>query len=116
MTATNYVSDDGENTTAATTTLVVLEGAVAVRQSWDAAAAVVRLVSGESLDVLGEHAVTTVSATPSCYVYAKPPPPTPPPPSPSTPTAEDRRPGCSDACYAFALDAVKTALSALFAA
>lgn len=125
MTVTNHASGDGadrdgrDHVAAAAATLAVLEGAVAVR---DAAAAAddvaVKLVSGESLDVFGEHAVTTVSATPSCYVYVAAG--TTQPPSAEAAMSNDGRerprPGCSNACYAFALDAIQTAFSALFSA
>lgn len=137
MTATDLYEDDGRaNVTA---TLAVIEGAVAVRVDDDdgttaAAADAVRLVSGEALEVAGRHAVTTVSATPSCYVVYTAAGTTKsvtgndgrPPPSSATTTTRapstcakdktvprtDRR--CSNACYAFAWDAVKNVLSAFF--
>uniref|UniRef100_A0A2H8TR69 Vitamin K-dependent gamma-carboxylase n=2 Tax=Melanaphis sacchari TaxID=742174 RepID=A0A2H8TR69_9HEMI len=129
MTVTND-EDDQETTT---TTLAVLEGAVAVRESRIGGGdndRTVRLVSGEAMDVTGRHVVTTVSPTPSCYVLA----------STvdsgggseggigggggcggsggvSTPSAvvgNHRPSGCSEACHAFALHAIKDAFSALF--
>lgn len=101
-------------------TVAVLEGAVAVRNSWGGGGdggKAVRLVSGEAIDVFGQHAVTTVSATPSCYVYAVIVDGTDDSADDAhEPTAVRARPGCSDACYAFALDAVKSAFSALLPA
>lgn len=104
-------------------TVAVLEGAVAVRDTaWDGGGdggggKTVRLVSGEAIDVFGQHAVTTVSATPSCYVYAAIVDGTGGNGDDAhEPTAVRARPGCSDACYAFAFDAVKSALSALLPA
>lgn len=114
MTMTNYVDERN-------TMLAVLEGAVVVKGPRDTGAVeieaeTVRLVSGEALDVtVGQYSVTTVSATPSCYVYAA-----------TTVTSNDSdsvqpatqddvgRPGCSDACYAFAFNALKAAFSAIF--
>lgn len=100
-------------------TVAVLEGAVAVRDSWGGGGdggdggKAVRLVSGEAIDVFGQHAVTTVSATPSCYLYAVTADGTGDNADDAhEPTAVRARPGCSDACYAFALDAVKSAFSA----
>lgn len=126
MTVMN-VADDQEEIT---TTLAVLEGAVAVHESWTGGVGdddgAVRLVSGEAMDVTGRHIVTTVSATPSCYVFA---------------ATVDRkgdggcdgsggsgdgkvstqhasvvhnRSSCSDACYAFALHTIRDAFSAFF--
>lgn len=128
MTVRN-VTDDREATT---TTLAVLEGAVAVHESWTGSGdddGAVRLVSGEAMDVTGRHVVTTVSATPSCYVFAV--------------TVDSKvgggggscddsgdsgnggvstrpatvvrdRSGCSEACYAFAFHAIRDAFSAFF--
>lgn len=111
MTVTNYLDGWDNGTTANNATLAVLEGAVAVRDAENTDEPM-RLVSGESVDVFGRHAVTTVSATPSCYLYSiaggeheDPPPAT---------TAGHDRPGCSDACYAFAFDAMRTAFSSVF--
>ncbi|XP_015370925.1 PREDICTED: vitamin K-dependent gamma-carboxylase isoform X2 [Diuraphis noxia] len=141
MTVMN-VADDQEEIT---TTLAVLEGAVSVHESWTGGGdddGAVRLVSGEAMDVTGRHIVTTVSATPSCYVLA---------------ATVDRkgdvggggvggggdvggggggcvdsggsgdgrvstrsaavvrdRSGCSDACYAFVLHTIRDAFSAFF--
>lgn len=127
MTVMN-VADDQEEIT---TTLAVLEGAVAVHESWTGGVGdndgAVQLVSGEAMDVTGRHIVTTVSATPSCYVFA---------------ATVDRKEGdgggggcdgsgyggvstqpvsvvhnrssCSDACYAFALHTIRDAFSAFF--
>uniref|UniRef100_A0A2S2NHF9 Vitamin K-dependent gamma-carboxylase n=1 Tax=Schizaphis graminum TaxID=13262 RepID=A0A2S2NHF9_SCHGA len=126
------VTNDANDREATTTTLAVLEGAVAVRESQIGAIddnGTVRLVSGEAMDVTGRHVVTTVSATPSCYVFAS--------------TAEsggggggcgasghggvdrgvstqhaavggNRAKSCSKACYASALHAIRDAFSALF--
>jgi len=131
MTVRN-VADDREATT---TTLAVLEGAVDVHESETSGGGddgTVRLVSGEAMDVTGRHVVTTVSATPSCYVFAA--------------TVDSGggsvgggggcdgsggsssgggvstrpaavisdRPGCSEACYAFAFHAIRDAFSAFF--
>lgn len=131
MTVSN-VADDREGTTA---TLAVLEGAVAVHESWNSGGdddGAVRLVSGEAMDVTGRHLVTTVSATPSCYVFSA--------------TVDSGgcsieggggcdgsggsgdgervstrpvavvhdRPGCSKACYAFAFHAIRDAFSFIF--
>jgi len=137
MTVMN-VADDQEEIT---TTLAVLEGAVSVHESWTGGEddnEAVRLVSGEAMDVTGRHLVTTVSATPSCYVFA------------ATlgrkgdgghggvgggDSCDDSggsggsgdggvstrpaavvhdRSGCSDACYAFALHTIRDAFSAIF--
>jgi len=133
------VTNDAEDREATTTTLAVLEGAVAVRESLIGGGdddGTVRLVSGEAMDVTGRHAVTTVSATPSCYMFV----------SKmnsggggsegvvggcvgggnsgddddgglsTRPAAVglNRRRGCSEACYAFAFHAVRDAFSALF--
>lgn len=111
MTVTNLVNDRNG-------TLAVLEGAVAVRGSRDDEDAV-RLVSGEAMDMTtGRHAVTTVSATPSCYVYATTTVTraSGDDDSPRSATADGSggRPGCSDACYAFAVDALKATFSAIF--
>lgn len=117
MTMTNYVDERN-------TTLLVLEGAVDVRgpEHKDAVEpeAVVRLVSGEALDVAaGQHAVTTVSATPSGYLYVATTAAVADNNSdPVRPATQHRHigpaRGCSDACYAFAFDAVKAAFSAIF--
>ncbi|XP_025408245.1 vitamin K-dependent gamma-carboxylase isoform X2 [Sipha flava] len=107
------VTNDDYMPNATATTLAVLEGAVAVRELRDDGGEPVRLVSGEAVEVTGRHAVTTVSATPSCSVYAAE--------STDADTEDghrgggvDSRPGCSDACYAFAFDAIKAAFSAIF--
>jgi len=138
------VTNEAEDREATTTTLAVLEGAVAVRESLIGSGdddGTVRLVSGEAMDVTGRHVVTTVSATPSCYVFAS-----------KTdsggggsegvvggcggggnsgdddddddddggvstrPAAVglNHRRGCSEACYEFAFRAVRDAFSALF--
>lgn len=132
------VTNDAEDRVATTTMLAVLEGAVAVRESLIGGGdddGTVRLVSGEAMNVTGRHFVTTVSATPSCYVFAS-----------KTnsgaggsqdvvggcggggnsgdddggvltrPAAVglDRSRGCSKACYAFTFHAVRNAFSALF--
>lgn len=134
MTVRN-VADDREDTT---TTLAVLEGAVAVHESWTSGLdddGAVRLVSGEAMEVTGRHVVTTVSATPSCYVFAA-----------AVDSGGDNvgggggcdgsggsddsgdsggvstrpaavvhdHPGCSEACYAFAFHAIRDAFSAFF--
>lgn len=131
MTVTNYYDDDESGNTT-TVTLAVLEGAVAVRGPRDGGGGgedAVRLVSGEAMDVTGLHGVTTVSGTPSCYVYAA----TTEsgggggcerdggggdddngPPLSAVGGGRGRRAGCSDACYAFAFDAVRAAFSAIF--
>ncbi|KAL4122224.1 hypothetical protein QTP88_014594 [Uroleucon formosanum] len=131
MTVSN-VADDREGTTA---TLAVLEGAVAVHKSWTSGGdddGAVRLVSGEAMDVTGRHVVTTVSATPSCYVFSA---------TVdsgggsiegggdcdgSSGSGDDERvstrpiavvhdrPGCSEACYAFAFHAIRDAFSFIF--
>lgn len=110
MTMTNYVDDRNG-------TLAVLEGAVAVRGSRDNDDAV-RLVSGEAMEMTtGQHTVTTVSATPSCYVYAMTiTKVSGDDNSPRTAAVDDSggRPACSDACYAFAIDALKATFSAIF--
>jgi len=131
MTVRN-VADDQEGTT---TTLAVLEGAVSVHESGTSERGddeAVRLVSGEAMDVTGRHFVTTVSATPSCYMFsatvdsgggsigggggcngsggsgdgkrvsARP-----------VAVVHDR-PGCSEACYAFAFHAIRDAFSFIF--
>lgn len=107
MTNDDYVPN------ATTTTLAVLEGAVAVRELRDDGGEPVRLVSGEAVEVAGRHAVTTVSATPSCYVYAADTGDGHVGRSRSGDSGDNGRPGCSDACYAFAFDAVKAAFSAI---
>lgn len=143
------VTSDADDGDAATTTLAVLEGAVSVQDLQGDGDEGVRLVSGEAMDVTGRHAVTTVSATPSCYVYAATSASasdnddddddsvSPTADNRSSPTARghddddshsvsrtvrgghDRNKkligtSCSDACYAFAFDAIKDAFSALF--
>ncbi|XP_027845741.2 vitamin K-dependent gamma-carboxylase [Aphis gossypii] len=132
------VTNDVEDREATTTTLAVLEGAVAVRGSMIGAGdddGTVRLVSGEAMDVTGRHVVTTVSATPSCYMFVSKM-------NSSGGGSEgvvggcggggnsgdddggvstrpaavglNRRGGCSKACYAFTFHAVRDAFSALF--
>lgn len=119
MTVTNDGrSTDGNVTTTQTATLAVLEGAVTVR-NLDGGGGddhEVRVVSGEAIDVTGRYAVTTVSATPSCYVYAEAVAAVDVDENGSSGSVGGRngRPKCSDACYAFALNAVKYAFSALF--
>lgn len=133
MTVTNYYNGNGQNATATVgtnatfsnatiITLAVLEGAVAVRNLRDADGTddhddVMQhlLVSGEAINVTGQHSVTTMGATPSCYVLYV---------DATTGTStvasvavdDSSRPSrrCSDACYTFVVDAIKTTLFAIF--
>lgn len=120
MTITNddWRTDGDATETVQTATLVVLEGAVAVRNLDDGDE--VRIVSGEAVNVTGRYTVTTVSATPACYVYAEAAGDVGKnDPSGSVGGVNGRgggggRPECSDACYAFASDAIYNVFSALF--
>ncbi|VVC29077.1 HTTM,Vitamin K-dependent gamma-carboxylase [Cinara cedri] len=119
MTLTHDDLPTDKNVTAVrTATLAVIEGAVAVRNlgaGGGGDGSEVRVVSGEAMDVTGRYAVTTVSATPSCYVYAE----TAAAGDDGENDAAERstgggRPKCSTACFAFALDAAKYAFSPFF--
>ncbi|XP_050432253.1 vitamin K-dependent gamma-carboxylase [Adelges cooleyi] len=97
-------------------TLSVIEGVVNVTGvNVVASPAEVQLLSGDAVNVTGEHTVTALGATPSCYVYIK---------NnagqvvedlePETADRKSARPQCSKACYGFAYELIAHTAKAWF--